>query len=594
MKKQICSLATVLASFLFAISALAQSANPSQIIEGASLAEKQVRWVWAHRNDFIKACAMSDCIKQEPAKTLLPQLAKVADRTSTDQLQFKSERANPDFFSSNLGESHRIAMTSQKVGSDIYFNTDLIGSLSMENMVAILFHEWSHHLGLADDAQRLPDQLGAAIAKVFKANLRYTPFSTRNGFQLASGVFQFPMPKETLQEKFFFTNFGFFSDGETLLDTDFGNFSLVAGCDKQGYKIGGQASQTPRWRDAGMKNGVKQVRLSMIMVNACYLGSNGRLVDLQFDRRGYHFDIELDQQGRFQKTSQEFLADALAADLEFITTLELQELKYAKSPITVGEIQTIVLKVKSYTDLTPQVCDFGLSGENPAIQGGGYPSVTSVPNCKVKDLGNRVWEISVSFKISANTYAGKYFPRMIKVDGIGTVSSALLLLPEENGFEVINSNVTAKYSVKSVQITNGLKRISKFGAQAITNSYEFSRGQKIELQIVVNSSSPVRIKGLDTYTLANVNNELQAVHNSGSFKDFVGFNFKEKILNSGNGTYTIILEFTVPDRFNKTPIYGISIQGIFLEDEAFQQNYWKASGPFDYMFIEQSLVNSNR
>lgn len=594
MKKQLFFLLFSFLYFVTTSTGFAEEVHPSQEILGSSLPEKQIRWLWLHRKAFMQACAMTDCAQTEPVKSLWPQLNQVLTQTTDVQLQFKSEKSNPDFFSSNLGETHRIAITGREAGSPIYFNSDLLQDLSLENMVAIIFHELTHHLGVADDAKRLPDQVGALLAKSFMDNLLYAPFSGPDNFHLASAVFQFPVPKDSLQEKFFYQDFAFLTDGHLLFDTDLAKFLLTPACDQPGFSLAGQVTQTPHWRDLGADHDKRQVRLSMILVNACYKkDSLGQLSDYHYARRGYRFDLDLDSKGQILNSSQEALADAIQADIDYASTLELISVNYSKPQVTGGDDLQIKMQVKSYTDLQPQTCNFGISNQGAPLQGGGFPVAKETASCQVKVIGEDLWEISTSLKISSDMANGHYYPRIIKVVGTGKPNTALLMLPEKNGFEVINQNRTTAFSVQSIEINHELTPISQFGGQAVTNSYTYQSGQQIEIRIHTNSSSKVYIKGISTYTMSAVNNKLQAVQNSGSITDFTGFNMTQKTTDDGPQLKTIVLTFTVPERWQNYPLLGISLQQIYIENEAFQQINWNASGAWDYLFIDKRLSQAN-
>ncbi|MNT00637.1 hypothetical protein D3C72_1350760 [compost metagenome] len=333
----------------------------------------------------------------------------------------------------------------------------------------------------------------------------------------------------------------------------------------------------------------------MIVVNACFLKTSaGKLADYHYARRGYRFDIDIDKNGHLMRSSEEAYSDAHQADIDYASTLEFLSVKYSKPQVKVGETLQISMQVKSYTDLNPKTCNFGISSEGAPLQSGGYPVVNEIPGCKVKVVGENLWEISTSLKVPASMASGNYYPRAIKVVGEGTLNTAFLFLPEQNGFNVINDKITTAFSLKSIEVGPGVKPIAKFGAQAITNSFEYKQGQKIELRITVNSSTPVHVKALSTYTMSVVNNQLQALQNTASLEDYTGFNFKQKTLDAGPGLKTIVLTFTIPERFSNAMTFGMSIQGIFLEDDAFQQSIWKASGPWDYLFIDTRLMDSNR
>ena len=596
LRKPLTALAVSLLIFGLGLSAAhAGAGNPSREIEGDSLQEKQLKWAWQHRKDFLKSCLVDkECSAQGPTKDLLTRIYRQMSSTSDQQIQFKSEKSNPGLFVSNQGDIHRIAMTSNRPGSPIYFNTDLIYGLNLENMVGVVFHELTHHLGIADDAQRLPDQVGAAMAKHFRKNTLRSPYTGIENSKVESAVFQSSFGDE-VKEEFFFTNFGFITDGHFFADSDFGAFNLSPGCNKDGYKIAAQRTETPVWRESIDSNGKKNIRVTMLFNNLCYKRKFVFGADHDVSKRNYTFRFYLTPEGRIDPTQDmtERLADSMGAYMDYISTIQLIEMRFSNTQIKSGGVLNIVARIKSFTPLKPQKCQLGLAIQGtPVDNEDGMPRVNTTPECRITEVSDGIWELQTSLPISSNFASGNYFARLIFITGTGGDGAAYLQLPEKYGFTVTSSNTAAGFSIVEMTAPN-LTPLKNFGAQALTNSYRYSQGQKIDVYFKIKSAGPVRIKGLAFYTLSNVNNELTAIKNTMSIEDLPEMQMTQKSVNSEPGYQTIQLSFVIPTMWLKHQTFGLSLQEVIFENDSFQITSWNAKGTFDSMFLVEEIIQAN-
>lgn len=89
-------------------------------------------------------------------------------------IRFAGEREMS--FSPDPSSPHRLILTGSEPGSPIVFNRDRLAallqskSLAPKDLAGLIIHELSHHLGLKDDAARVPDRLGALVTKMVADN----------------------------------------------------------------------------------------------------------------------------------------------------------------------------------------------------------------------------------------------------------------------------------------------------------------------------------------------------------------------------------------------------------------------------------------
>ena len=145
-----------------------------EIMPGANIVEQEISWAWKHLPDFLKACLhSSDCQLTNDQRKLIEELKPSFGLYKPATLRFLTEREGG--FQSSSGETERLALTGSRPGSEIKINTDRYGtpghSLGVPFWMGILTHELVHHLGIPDDQNRIPDQLGAKIAQVAESHL---------------------------------------------------------------------------------------------------------------------------------------------------------------------------------------------------------------------------------------------------------------------------------------------------------------------------------------------------------------------------------------------------------------------------------------
>lgn len=127
------------------------------------MAENNIAFAYTNVENFVNLCLLdSKCQLSTDQSVLLKKIANSLKREKRNarQLQFSSEKERPGFFT--LDGELKVAKTFDDVGSEIYFNKDLIPNLTVIDAIAILVHEFGHHHGINDEEAL--DLLGLRVA----------------------------------------------------------------------------------------------------------------------------------------------------------------------------------------------------------------------------------------------------------------------------------------------------------------------------------------------------------------------------------------------------------------------------------------------
>jgi hypothetical protein len=138
---------------------------------GAGLAENNILFsYWNLESSYKQALSEASLTTEE--KNLLQKMLDVLSEElgTNEQVRFLSGQKYPRFFPLDNHGNIRIAVTGDKVGSLIYFNTDLlyqreegkIVALSVTQATSLLVHELGHHHGIKN--HQVLDQLGSKVA----------------------------------------------------------------------------------------------------------------------------------------------------------------------------------------------------------------------------------------------------------------------------------------------------------------------------------------------------------------------------------------------------------------------------------------------
>lgn len=160
---------------------------------------RRVEFAWEKSRTYIKACLVSDeCGLSSDEVKLAFRILANDPGYSAASLEFVTE-SNAQFSSIN-GDAHRLMLTGLTPTSTIFINADRIADIPVETLIGLFAHELVHHLGVVDDASRLPDLFGTRIASIARRYIVPMNLGLRDTTAL---VFNYPQPMQIEFSKLF-------------------------------------------------------------------------------------------------------------------------------------------------------------------------------------------------------------------------------------------------------------------------------------------------------------------------------------------------------------------------------------------------------
>lgn len=153
--------------------AYAGAEGGSSVRNGAGLVEQNFTYAYQSLPKAIASCQASPaCGNRAADQAVMRAVLEVLRQAQSSYreegiLDFISGQANPGFFDTAPGQSHRVARTELAPGATVYINVDQLyladgnPALDLGAITAILFHEFGHQAGYSDHQQL--DRIGARI-----------------------------------------------------------------------------------------------------------------------------------------------------------------------------------------------------------------------------------------------------------------------------------------------------------------------------------------------------------------------------------------------------------------------------------------------
>jgi hypothetical protein len=402
---------TILLTLLF-LSAGAR-ADLVEGITGASRPEREIRWLWKYIGEFTRSCAKSGAECKDPEiKAVVDQLtaglpAAPGPTTSPwgQRLKFVSEKDNPNLFLSAANEAHRVAVTELKPGAPVYINSDRMAQLNHGQWIGVLVHETVHHLGIDDDARRLPDRVGAAVAAHVMSNWQESNMAEFGHPESTFLAFNDPAldrPARIMGQAFEFT-----------MDEEAAPNPRLPIC-ANGEKFKGQSMAAPLWRVVYLRGDKARAKIrgSARVTNVCVSASGAErtlltnftiMMDLVFQQ-------PFDPKGAWWNLPSKLDAASLAAGnndtqeelLEMYRTFVIQSSAPEKPVYHPGEEWRAKYVVESTDGFQPSACNAFFS----ASQWFFSRNVTTTmfegfQSCALTPLGANRWQVDVKY-----TFAG--------------------------------------------------------------------------------------------------------------------------------------------------------------------------------------------
>ncbi|MGE0631985.1 MAG: hypothetical protein AB7O96_06230 [Pseudobdellovibrionaceae bacterium] len=567
--------------------------DPAVKIEGRSFDQKKISWIWSHRQQFIQSCLMDKkvCGKSDGLVKVLQKISGDLKSSRADQIHFVSERERPDFFTSDKGEVHRIAVTENRPGSPIYFNTDLIAGLSIEKLSAVIFHELAHHAGLNDDATRLPDHIGARVAQHIGTQLKTSYLDQQEMPHLVAGVFQFAIP-EYIDGTNSFGNFGFITDGNVYIDLNFIDFVAFPACDNPNEEPLGQMIDNPlRWTFSSPN----KISVETPIRNFCvWVDREKRTAGSNVALRGFSMKFEIDAKQLINtETVVTTLADQTATYIDPTSTLELMGVELDKASYVAGDIVRAKVKVKNFNPFPVKRCEVAVTHEDAPKQDNGWPVMVSFEStCKQISQEKNISVLDVAIKVPASAQSGRFSIAVIKVVGEGPQEVAFgTFFKNEISFAVVGSSAGAAMSVMSISAPRAQK-LDKLGPYPLKDSFIYRESSNWLMEIVVQSVLPIQLRGFSAnFFIVKSDGSITGISQSGAPKDLTHYIKSLSYEGRSSNTQVIKIEISLPKKLQNLDVFGLVFEGLFLEDSAGRLLRFEKKDPYQYFFLSERVVN---
>ncbi|MES2964289.1 MAG: hypothetical protein V4760_10390 [Bdellovibrionota bacterium] len=584
------------------------AATPAQAgyregMKGATQAEREIRWLWKYVGEIVASCARSqtECTTDPEIRDVvlklngyIPAFDSAQAGSWADLLQFISEKNNPGVFSSASGEAHRVMVTGSTAMSKVLVNTDRM-TMPLEDQLGLLVHEAIHHLGYGDDATRLPDRIGAEVAKHFVKQLKRSSLEQFNAPEIQVVTFDTMLPNHP--------NIGFISWGQWTSDVDWSSSALQPLCDPNTEVMNRQEISAPSWRVQGFKadRGIVVVkggghvnvvclnpRTGAFHTNRFALGASVELqYPLPFDREKW-----MDQTPTVRKESVALGAsmnpnDHLWGQAMTFTILATQ---HDKTTMKAGETLRSTFRVRSIDNYRPETCQLFVVGtQYSVITQDTIPGVNSYDSCKLTKISANEWQVEGDVRIPTNARPDKYYVPLIFFQSRSEGDrDAIPLLPAFVTVE--NAGAPPPPVIRGLTV-RGLPAAQKLDGNPLTNSYMADPGQKFEVEFIVEGkqlATTDRWFDATLYLKRPGSLESTVVHGSGSSISWPTVLTNTDVIYVTGGT-RITMQWTMPTMFSGVEVMSLKFGRFYVR--TFDYSWAEIEMPeiFDSMIVSSKV-----
>ena len=416
----------------------------------------QAYWAFTTVRTFLNACLLSDeCPFADGDLQIAQQIVQNDKFYSAKTLQFKSAKADPDFFESSNGEAHRIMMTGLSPEAAIYINTDRLEDaqepLAIDTLFALFAHELVHHLGIKDDSVRTPDRFAAAVIEMMRARL----ITVASASAQEVIIFNFPQLAKSQSPSVFpqglhpalaIKTAQQFSSSR-LEQVQSQNFEIC-----QFKRLWSSNAVFNREKSIQLNDGTVQKSLLFNMTGRCFDKDKGKFIDSSFFMTT---NLQLDEGSKeILRASIKFNKPVSLNETDAIQTLLVRKVT-APTIIHAGHVLTIQAEIYSRTPLQSASCFVNFSAENWVGPNDATPLLVNNDSCKVLSSAGNMFTLEATVTVPAKAPNGlKLYPALFALgedanhNRVGTaaiktsidVTSATQNLPKLQAVQVIKQN----------------------------------------------------------------------------------------------------------------------------------------------------------
>lgn len=560
---------------LLAVSVQFAHGDPIDEFGGPASKENQVRWIWKYLGEFITSCERSgeECQDPEIKATLqdlrdvFPQTPQTADSDWGQNLRFVSEVDRPDLFTSESGETHRVAVTGNIPWREVYINRDRI-DLPNSRWVGILTHELVHHLGIEDGVSRLPDRVGAAVAAFTERNWTERTMAEFGHPEYGILIFNDPSHDRPVRAMV---------NVLMTIDNDFTLNSNKPVCE-EGEQFLGQWSEDVLWQVIYLRGDRKlaKLRSTAILHSRCGKPDGQErivravitgLLDLNFDETFSVGEAWWDLPSRVdpQTLAWGYITEA-ESRIELNRTFAIVSVEYEKPTVQAGETWRGRMMVRSLDGFRPSSCGITIAGSRWAFNRS-YEAVLFdvVSDCRLTDLGGDKWQIDFSHQIPPNAQADYFYPTMLYVNSANDARFGFTAKPAY--VEVLQSAPREPLAFVDWQVEGADERIAHLGIP-LRRSYRVEYGKPFWIEFDLNGDADATEQYFDIDLLANTGFGTVFMPWNPNLDSMTGqILLRHEQVRLPDGKLRLRYQLSLPRRIGEVDVYGFKLRRVYARTD---------------------------
>jgi hypothetical protein len=564
-------------------------------VEGQQIEEKLALWLWRHREMILRSC-LTDTKICGQNDGLMPQLNQLQTRVLplAPVPQFVHESDRPDLFRTSSQELHRVAVTGSAPGATIIFNRDRIEGLGLRELSSILFHEFTHQLGVKDESDRLPDQIGSRLATHLMAQILVSAADEFEAPDIQVVQFQNSfkdnyLPSDLNPPQ---ANFAYLTDGETLIDADLSAFAAAPACNSQGQVAYTQKSYQGRWAFGKSDSGEPSLRFIALLKNLC--GEPGALRgSLQIADRVFALSFRLTSGHRLNvSTLHGYLKEPTADEFfDLLRTLKLVSLEISSRAPRPGETLDLKAVVKPLVPIRAiQGCDIAFFETHWPLQKAEVPALETYAHCQAEMGSDGLVHIKASTLLPAGLMTGVYRPYVIHLKTDADPALYLFSATQTDGVFEIKNPQAVKPVVASVTFPE-LQPLRRMQGQTMQDSAVFHLDQEFQVIVEVRGKAEPVKDALDLGLLVADGVGVKVATFSAETSD-LGFIVKGREIVPVNGGTRIVYRFQVPRQYQQLRVIGAWIHRVLVKDS--DSNWFETSfDRFSHLLVWDEAARMN-
>ncbi len=567
------------------------NATSREQIAGATQVEREIKWTWKYLKDIADSCLASTthCKDAEVRSVVVNLSAYLPAYESTEiekwgkLLNFIPEKDG--VFTSDGGEAHRLAITGYTKFSPVQINSDRM-NVALKSWVGILAHEATHHLGIKDDENRIPDRVGAELAAHFDKSIvvsSLTAFNRQDAYLL---IMNLQSPRLSL---------AMFSTNEDTIDLETGSSPTMMIC-PMGETPTRQVLNNPTWFVNHMKKSNGRVRIKAGGYVGVYCKrANGTVYPVQHPLEAamdlqYSSPLKMDtwqsETPKVVLTDAVFGASNQPYDVIWGTnrTFVVSSMTHEKKVLSAGDTWKVSTKVTSLDGAVPQTCVAYFTAANWALwKQVSMSAFEQMQTCTVVKTGANQYQVDASFKMPMNMQSDEFYIDTIQFP---TPTGDRFAKPHMPDFVHVKGVTTPRAVVESMKIL-GLQSASTYHGDAVTNSFKHTPNKTFKVEFTLKGDQTFSEVGFDLDMHGRQGGMDVPFFVNGPVADFPQF-YKSASITKIPGGSKIVVEVFMPQNFMGFEIMMMKISRMMVRTSDFS---WAEIENLDK--LSELVVNEN-